>query len=53
MSKTTLRTSNQKQFADLYLNNQIPLKFGGEDVHFFEAYARTDGAFASRESSRP
>jgi hypothetical protein len=27
----------------LYLDNQVPLRFDGEDVFIYEAYARKDG----------
>ena len=36
---------DQAQFAALYLDNQVPLRFGGEDVFTYEAYARRGGAF--------
>ncbi len=34
---------NQAQFVALYLDNQVPLRFDGEDVFIYEAYARKDG----------
>jgi arabinofuranosyltransferase len=34
---------NQAQFVTLYLDNQVPLRFDGEDVFIYEAYARKDG----------
>jgi hypothetical protein len=36
---------NQAQFADLYLDNQIPIKFDNEAVGLYEAYARKGGSF--------
>jgi hypothetical protein len=36
---------NQAQFASLYLDNQVPLRFDGEDVYVYEAYARKGGVF--------
>jgi arabinofuranosyltransferase len=36
---------NQAQFAALYLDHQVPLRFDGEDVYIYEAYARKGGAF--------
>jgi len=34
---------NQAQFAALYLDHQVPLRFDGEDVSIYEAYARKGG----------
>jgi arabinofuranosyltransferase len=36
---------NQSQFAALYLDNQVPIRYGGEDVSIYEAYARKGGVF--------
>jgi arabinofuranosyltransferase len=36
---------NQAQFAALYLDNQVPLRFDGENVYVYEAYARKGGVF--------
>lgn len=36
---------NQSQFAALYLDHQIPIRYGGEDVSIYEAYARKGGVF--------
>ena len=36
---------NQSQFAALYLDNQVPIRYGGEDVTIYEAYARKGGVF--------
>ena len=36
---------NQAQFVALYLDNQVPLRFDGEDVYVYEAYARKGGVF--------
>ena len=36
---------NQSQFAALYLGNQVPIRYGGEDVSIYEAYARKGGVF--------
>ena len=36
---------NQSQFAALYLDNQVPIRYGGEDVSIYEAYARKGGIF--------
>jgi len=36
---------NQSEFAALYLDNQVPLRFDGEDVYIYEAYARKGGVF--------
>ena len=36
---------NHAQFAALYLDNQFPLRFDGEDVSIYEAYARKGGVF--------
>ena len=34
---------NQSEFAALYLDNQVPIRFDGEDVYIYEAYARKGG----------
>ena len=36
---------NQSQFATLDLDNQVPIRYGGEDVSIYEAYARKGGVF--------
>src|SRR6202158_2055914 len=36
---------DQAQFAALYLDNQVPIRLGGEEVFTYEAYARRGGAF--------
>jgi arabinofuranosyltransferase len=36
---------NQSQFAALYLDNQLQIRYGGEDVSIYEAYARKGGVF--------
>jgi arabinofuranosyltransferase len=36
---------NQSQFVDLYLDHQVPLRFDGEEVYMYEAYARKGGVF--------
>jgi len=38
---------NQAQFVALYLDNQVPLRFDGEDVYIYEAYARKGGVFGA------
>jgi arabinofuranosyltransferase len=38
---------NQAQFVALYLDNQVPLRFDGEDVYVYEAYARKGGVFGA------
>jgi arabinofuranosyltransferase len=38
---------NQAQFVALYLDHQVPLRFDGEDVYVYEAYARKGGVFGS------
>jgi hypothetical protein len=40
---------NQAQFATLYLDNQVPLRFDGEDLYIYEAYARKGGVFGSAQ----
>ena len=48
---------NQAQFAALYLDNQVPIRYGGEDVSVYEAYARKGGVFdpaiAATSTSQP
>jgi hypothetical protein len=44
---------NQAQFAALYLDNQVSIRFDGEDVYIYEAYARKGGVFGSAVPAVP